>query len=73
MPSTAIARFAYHPALGTLDVQFVGGSVYRYFDLPEDIAQALARADSKGGYFNRAIRDRHRFERLRSWESGAGA
>lgn len=68
MPSTAIARFAYRPALGALDVQFVSGRVYRYFDMPGEVAQALARAGSKGGYFNRAIRDRFRFERLPSWD-----
>ncbi len=68
MPSTAIARFAYRPALGALDVQFVGGRVYRYFDMPEQVARAFARSGSKGGYFNRAIRDRYRFERLPGWE-----
>ncbi|MBM0169426.1 KTSC domain-containing protein [Altererythrobacter sp. C41] len=68
MPSTAIARLAYRPALGALDVQFVGGRVYRYFDMPEQVAQAFARSGSKGGYFNRAIRDRYRFERLPGWD-----
>ncbi len=73
MPSTAIARFAYRPALRALDVQFVGGRVYRYFDMPEEVARALGRAGSKGGYFNRAIRDRYRFERLPRWEDAGEA
>lgn len=70
MPSTAIARFEYRPALGALDVQFVGGRVYRYFEVPEEVAGGLARAGSRGGYFNRAIRDRYRFERLARWDEG---
>lgn len=74
MPSAAIARFAYRPAFGALDVQFVGGRVYRYFDVPEAVAQAFARSGSKGRYFNRAIRDGYRFERLLGWEeTGADA
>jgi len=68
MPSTAIARHAYRPALGALDVRFVGGRVYRYFEVPEEVARGLARAESKGRYFNRAIRDRYRFERLPRWD-----
>lgn len=73
MPSTAIARYAYRAEIGALDIEFVSGRVYRYFAVPEKVAQGLAQAGSRGGYFNRAIRDRYRFERLRSWESGAGA
>lgn len=74
MPSTAIDRFEYRPALGALDVRFVGGRVYRYFEVPEEVAGGLARAGSRGGYFNRAIRDRYRFERLPRWDDdGEGA
>ena len=73
MPSTAIDRFAYRPALGALDVRFVGGRVYRYFEVPEDVAGALARAGSRGGYFNRVIRDRYRYERLPGWDDDGEA
>jgi hypothetical protein len=64
MPSTVIRRFTYHPALAALDVEFVTGRVYRYRDVPEDVAHRLAAARSKGGWFNRAIRDRFGFVRL---------
>lgn len=67
MPSTVIRRFAYHPALAALDVEFVTGRVYRYRDVPEDIARRLAAVRSKGGWFNRAIRDRFGFVRLAGW------
>src|SRR5690606_36970533 len=64
MPSTAIDRIAYRPAETALDVEFVSGRIYRYFGVPERVARGLAEARSKGGYFNRAIRDRYRYERL---------
>ncbi|WP_374407788.1 KTSC domain-containing protein [Pelagerythrobacter sp.] len=68
MPSTAIARFAFRPVLAASDVQVVSGRVYRYFAVPEAVAGGRAGAGSRGGYFNRAIRDRFAFERLRGWD-----
>ncbi|MBN8809097.1 MAG: KTSC domain-containing protein [Sphingomonas sp.] len=63
MPSTVIRTFAYDPAAHRLDVQFVSGLRYAYLDVPEDEVAALHRAASKGGFFNRRIRNRYRFVR----------
>lgn len=63
MPSSVIRSFAYDPVTHTLDVQFVSGRRYAYLDVPERIADAMRRAASKGGFFNRRVRDRYRFER----------
>ena len=68
MPSTAIRRIAFHPALGALDVEFVTGRVYRYADVPEGVARGLIESRTKGIYFNRAIRDRFAYVRLPGWE-----
>ncbi|MGN6499275.1 MAG: KTSC domain-containing protein [Tsuneonella sp.] len=73
MPSTVIRRFAYDPALEALDVEFVTGRVYRYRGVPEAVARGLAGARSKGGWFNRAIRDRFGYVRLRCWPSDDAA
>lgn len=63
MPSTAIRHFAYDADAHRLDIHFVGGRRYSYFDVPAGIAEGLAAASSKGRYFNRLIRDRYRFTR----------
>ncbi|QDZ08897.1 KTSC domain-containing protein [Sphingomonas panacisoli] len=63
MPSSVIRSFAYDPAAQVLDVQFVSGRRYAYLDVPARVAAALHRAASKGGFFNRRIRDRYRFAR----------
>lgn len=68
MPSTAIRRIAFHPSLGALDVEFVTGRVYRYLEVPGSVARGLVGARSKGGYLNRAIRDRFAYVRLPGWE-----
>jgi hypothetical protein len=63
MPSTVIRSFDYDPAAHRLDVRFISGRLYSYLDVPEREVAALARAASKGGFFNRRIRDRYRFVR----------
>ncbi|HKX22807.1 MAG TPA: KTSC domain-containing protein [Rhizorhapis sp.] len=64
MPSTAIRSMVYHPEERSLDIEFVTGRLYRYADVPPPVAEAMRRARSKGGFFNRCIRDRFRFRRL---------
>ncbi len=63
MPSTVIRSFDYDPIEHRLDIQFVTGKRYSYLDVPEREIIALHRAASKGGFFNRRIRDRYRFVR----------
>lgn len=48
---------------GTLEIEFLTGSVYQYFDVPESIHQALLSADSHGGFFNQQIRGHFRYAR----------
>ncbi|EZP72908.1 Lysyl-tRNA synthetase [Sphingomonas paucimobilis] len=64
MPSTVIRHFDYDAAEHRLDVQFVSGRRYSYFEVPEKLAAAMRRASSKGSFFNRRIRDHFRFTRL---------
>ncbi|GLV27833.1 hypothetical protein TomTYG75_03590 [Sphingobium sp. TomTYG75] len=63
MPSTAIREFHYNAAEHRLDVQFISGKRYSYFDVPENLAGEMAKATSKGGFFNHHIRDRFPFIR----------
>lgn len=73
MPSTVIRRFAWRAEAQALDVEFVTGRIYRYLAVPEEEAQAMRAAFSKGVYFNRHIRDCYEYRRLRSWpEEGRG-
>jgi hypothetical protein len=61
MPSSVIRSFDYDPAEHRLDIRFVSGRLYSYLDVPEREVAALRRAGSKGGFFNRRIRDRYDF------------
>jgi hypothetical protein len=66
MPSSVIRRFSYRAERRELNVEFVTGRVYLYFDVPPDEVLSLRAAFSKGRYFNAHIRDRYRFRELAS-------
>jgi lysyl-tRNA synthetase class 2 len=62
MPSTVIRAFDYDPAERRLDVRFVSGRRYSYFEVPADTYAAMKASFAKGEFFNAHIRDRFRFE-----------
>jgi len=62
MPSTVIRAYAYDPAERRLDVTFVSGRRYSYFDVPPETHAAMKASFAKGEFFNAHIRDRFRFE-----------
>jgi hypothetical protein len=63
MPSSVIRHFDYDAAAHRLDVEFVSGRRYSYHGVPPSVVEAMRRASSKGGFFNRRIRDRFPFTR----------
>ena len=65
MPSSVIRSFAYDPAAHRLDIRFLTGRTYSYEGVPEEIAEAMRDASSKGRFFNAFIRDRFPFVRRR--------
>lgn len=64
--SSAIKTIDYHAGKNELDVEFVNGSVYRYFDVPAATYQALAGADSVGKEFVANVRNEFSYQQLRS-------
>jgi lysyl-tRNA synthetase class 2 len=64
MPSSVIRAYRYDPLDHQLDVLFVSGRQYRYFDVPEQTYQEMRRAFSKGQYFNANVRDQYRYAQL---------
>jgi hypothetical protein len=56
MPSTAIRAFHYQPERHELEVTFITGRRYIYFDVPQEKVDAFRSASSKGAFFNTQIR-----------------
>ncbi|WEK47825.1 MAG: KTSC domain-containing protein [Candidatus Andeanibacterium colombiense] len=65
MPSSVIRAYRYDEVRRRLDVDFVSGEVYSYFEVPAEVISGLARARSKGRYFQGNIRDRFDYRRNR--------
>jgi hypothetical protein len=57
--SSVVRSVGYEKGEGVLEVEFVGGRVYRYFVVPESVYLGLVGAESVGRYFNESIRDRY--------------
>lgn len=62
--SSTIAAVGYDEPTATLEIEFLSGSVYQYFDVPAQEAEALLNASSVGGYFSSRIRGVFRYARM---------
>lgn len=62
--SSWIESAEYHPAAETLDITLNGGRAYRYFAVPEPLAEAFFAAASKGGFYNEHLKNRFPAQRL---------
>ena len=47
----------YDPVLRILELEFVNGTVYRYFEVPDDLFCGLMAAASHGEFLATRIRD----------------
>lgn len=57
--SSNIVSIGYSPTRYVLEIEFHGGGVYQYAQIPSHVYQGLMDAESKGSYFLRFIRDRY--------------
>ena len=61
--STHLSSVRYDPSTEILEVEFLRGSIYQYYNVPQSAYEELIRADSKGQFFNAHIRDIYPCER----------
>ncbi len=62
--SSSLARIRYDESTMTLEIEFQGGRVYQYFDVPVQVFEGLQNADSHGQYFNQSIKGYYRYARV---------
>src|ERR1043166_600817 len=63
--STALATVGYSKRRQILEVEFLNGAIYRYFDVPRSIYNKLMAAESKARYYDANIRYKFRSVRIR--------
>ncbi|HEY3281673.1 MAG TPA: KTSC domain-containing protein [Armatimonadota bacterium] len=57
--SSMLASAGYDRDSQTLEVEFLRGAVYQYYEVPEEVFKKLVEADSVGSYFNACIRNNY--------------
>ncbi len=62
--SSNIAEIGYDEPSRTLEVLFLNGGLYQYFDVPPQVHQELMRSSSHGQYLNTQIKGRYRYARV---------
>ena len=62
--SSNLDQAGYDDETESLDITFLSGSKYRYFNVPQFIYDDLVNASSKGRYFWRNIRGVYEYQRL---------
>jgi lysyl-tRNA synthetase class 2 len=55
LTSSVVAAVAYDDTSRSLDVEYVGGALYRYREVPRDEVDGLLGAESPGRYLNTRI------------------
>ncbi|HET7001923.1 MAG TPA: KTSC domain-containing protein [Puia sp.] len=62
--SSNIASIGYDEKSETLEIEFLNGGVYQYFDVPQTIYAGIMSADSHGQYLAQNIKGRFRFSKV---------
>ena len=62
--SSNIASIRYDEERLLLEVEFLNGSRYHYYDVPQQIAQAFDQAGSKGEFLAVSIKGHYRYSRV---------
>jgi hypothetical protein len=58
--STAIAKVGYSKRHHILEIEFVNGAVYRYFDVPVLVYRDLMSSQSKAGFYDSNVKRHYR-------------
>ncbi len=62
--SSNLASIGYDPNAQVLEIEFLNGSLYHYFGVPQGLYDQLMAAGSHGSFFSQNIRNNFQFERL---------
>jgi hypothetical protein len=64
MPSTVIKSYHYDKDEQSLTIVFIGGNVYEYQAVPEEVYIAFKAYREKGIYLNKEIKGKFSFKKL---------
>ena len=62
--SSNIAKLRYDAEQMILEVEFHGGGIYQYYDVPEAIWDGMKAASSQGSYLHSSIKGQFRYSKV---------
>lgn len=62
--SSNIASIGYDADTDTLEVEFLSGAIYQYYNVPQNMYDQLMQAGSKGRFLNTYIKNAYPYSRL---------
>ena len=62
--SSNIASIGYDEATETLEVEFLNGSIYQYYNVPAGLYQQLMQEGAKGRFLNVYIKNAYPYSRV---------
>ncbi len=62
--SSNIASIGYDAGTETLDVEFLSGAIYQYYNVPQNMYDQLMQAGSKGRFLNTYIKNAYPYSRV---------
>ena len=62
--SSALTHIRYSQDTRELEIRFVNGRTYQYFDVPPEIYEGLTSAPSRGAFFTANIKNSYDFRQL---------
>lgn len=68
--SSNVRRFSYDQPTRRLRIEFGGGALYEYYDVPIDVFLSLQAAESRGSFLAKSIKGIYRAVKLNVDASG---
>lgn len=62
--SSNIASIGYDAGTETLEVEFLSGAIYQYYNIPQNMYDQLMQAGSKGRFLNTYIKNAYPYSRV---------
>lgn len=64
--SSSIVSVGYDDDSRILEIEYSAGNVYQYMDVPREVYEWFLRAQSKGGFVTRMIKERYAYREILS-------
>lgn len=62
--SSNLSAVRYNPELNLLEVEFLNGGRYQYYDVPEHVVLSFEQAESKGVFLAHSIKGHFRYSKV---------